>query len=102
MCERAAPRTRPAVSWMRPATSCGPPPRAGAAPRGRTEMATACYIYGIVPGDVELTPDARGLSDRPIRLVRRGDIAALVSEVEVSEALGRPEDLRAHEQLLDA
>lgn len=62
----------------------------------------AYYIYGIVPADVEVTSDARGLDDREVRLIRHGDIAALVSEITVRDAIGRPEDLTAHEQLLDA
>jgi hypothetical protein len=62
----------------------------------------ACYIYGVVPGDVELTPDAHGLNDWDVRLIKHRDIAAMVSEIDVREAIGRPEDLAAHEQLLDA
>jgi hypothetical protein len=62
----------------------------------------ACYVYGVVPGDVELTPDAHGLNNREVRLVRHGDLAAMVSDMEVRSAIGRPEDLAAHEQLLDA
>lgn len=61
----------------------------------------ACYVYGVVPADVELTPDARGLNDRDVRVIRHGDIAALTSEIEIESAIGRPEDLAAHEQLLD-
>ena len=82
---------------------------------GRTETArpedatrhrqdTGAYIYGIVPGDVEVDPEARGVGDPPgrIRLVRHGEIAALVSEIPLDRPLGRPDDLMAHEQLLDA
>ncbi|MEV5753292.1 GvpL/GvpF family gas vesicle protein [Actinoallomurus sp. NPDC052308] len=60
-----------------------------------------CYVYGILPGDVELTPDARGLRDGDVDLVRHGDIAALVSEIDLGGPIGRPEDLTAHERLLD-
>jgi hypothetical protein len=65
---------------------------------------TACYVYGLVPADVEPAPDARGLGDPPatVTLVRQGDIAALVSEIDPTQPLGRPEDLLAHEELLDA
>lgn len=64
----------------------------------------ACYVYGIVPEDVELDPDARGVGDPPgrIRLVRHGDIAALISDIDPSQPLRRPADLRAHRDLLDA
>jgi len=60
------------------------------------------YVYGIVPGDVEVMADARGIGDREVRLVRCGDIAALVSELEAGNAIGRPDDLVAHEELLDS
>jgi hypothetical protein len=62
------------------------------------------YIYAIVPGDVEPNDDAHGVGDPPaeVDVVRHGDIAALVSEIDTSQPLGRPEDLMAHQQLLDA
>lgn len=62
-----------------------------------------CYVYGIVPADVEPTEDARGVGDPPARVevIRHRDIAALVSTIDVTKPLGRPEDLTAHEQLLD-
>jgi hypothetical protein len=62
------------------------------------------YIYGIVPHDVETNGDARGVGDPPAKVdvVGHGDIAALVSEIDTSQPLGRPEDLMAHQQLLDA
>lgn len=61
------------------------------------------YVYGIVPADVAVTDTAKGVGDPPakVRLVRHRDIAALASEVDVSQPLGRPEDLLAHERLLD-
>ena len=62
------------------------------------------YVYGIVPGDVEIVPDTEGVGDPPgeVTLVRHGELAALVSEVDVSQPLGQPDDLRLHEQLLDS
>jgi len=62
------------------------------------------YIYGLVPGDVELTADARGIGDPPgkVELVRHQGIAALVTEIDATRPLGRPEDLMAHQRLLDA
>ena len=62
------------------------------------------YVYGIVPGDVEPTGEATGVGDPPgrVEVVSHGDIAALVSEVDVSRPLGKPEDILAHQQLLDA
>ncbi|GAA3823522.1 hypothetical protein GCM10022226_50070 [Sphaerisporangium flaviroseum] len=76
---------------------------AGGVSEAPSERATASYIYGVIPGDVELTPETRGVSDPPgeIRLVRYEDIAAVVSDLHLSRPLGRPQDLMAHQQLLD-
>jgi Gas vesicle synthesis protein GvpL/GvpF len=65
---------------------------------------TAVYVYGILPGDVEVEPGASGVGDPPgeIRVVRHRDLAALVSDIDPDLPLGRPEDLVAHEELLDA
>ncbi|MEW1847484.1 GvpL/GvpF family gas vesicle protein, partial [Nonomuraea angiospora] len=60
------------------------------------------YVYGIVPEDVQVSDDARGVATAPVRLVRHGEIAALVSEVALERPLGTPDDLVAHQQLLDA
>jgi Gas vesicle synthesis protein GvpL/GvpF len=64
----------------------------------------AVYVYGIMPGDVELEPGTTGIGDPPgeVRVVRNGDLAALVSDVDPDKPLGRPEDLYAHEDLLDS
>jgi hypothetical protein len=68
------------------------------------ERDVGVYVYGIVPGDVELVPDARGIGDPPgeMTLVRHGRLAALVSEVDIGRPIGRPADLKLHERLLDA
>ncbi|QYN38090.1 GvpL/GvpF family gas vesicle protein [Pseudonocardia sp. DSM 110487] len=62
------------------------------------------YVYGIVPADVEVEPDVRGVGDPPdeVTIIRKGQIAALVSCVSPDKPLGTPEDLAAHAQLLDA
>ncbi len=72
-------------------------------PEPPSEQATASYIYGILPADVELTPEARGVGDPPgeIRLVRHDDIAALISDLRLNRPLGKPQDLMAHQSLLD-
>jgi Gas vesicle synthesis protein GvpL/GvpF len=69
-----------------------------------TKQKAGIYVYGILPGDVELTSDLTGVGDPPgqVRVVRSGDLAALVSEVDVSRLLGSPEDLVAHKEILDA
>ncbi|MEU4230166.1 GvpL/GvpF family gas vesicle protein [Nonomuraea sp. NPDC026600] len=74
-----------------------------AAPEERTQS-TGVYIYGLVPEDVEVSSDARGIGDESgeIKLVRHGEIAALVSEIPLDRPLGTPDDLFRHEALLDA
>jgi hypothetical protein len=70
----------------------------------RDKTQKAVYVYGIMPGDVELEPGTTGIGDPPgeVRVVRSGDLAALVSDVDLDKPLGRPEDLYAHEDLLDS
>jgi len=65
---------------------------------------TVVYVYGIVPADTDVESGATGVGDPPgeVRLVRRGDLAALVSDVPTDKPLGRPEDLVTHEELLDS
>jgi hypothetical protein len=64
----------------------------------------AWYVYGILPGDIELSGDVTGVGDppAPVRVVRSGGLAALVSEVDPASPLGSPGDLIAHQELLDA
>ncbi len=64
---------------------------------------TAVYVYGIVPADVEPEPHATGVGDPPgeVAVVRHGEIAALVSKLGSDRPLGSPQDLTAHEKLLD-
>lgn len=76
-----------------------------ATPRGaRSPGQPGCYVYGIVPADVELAGDVRGVGDPPgqVQLVRHGNLVALVSAVDLTGRLGTPDDLRAHAQVLDA
>ena len=62
------------------------------------------YVYGIVPGDVKLNSGVHGVGDPPgeVRLVRSGDLAALISDIDVTRPLGTPVDLQAHQEILDA
>lgn len=62
------------------------------------------YVYGILPGDIEVEPGTAGVGDPPgeVRAVKYRDLAALVSDVNLDRPLGRSEDLVAHEELLDA
>lgn len=65
---------------------------------------TGVYVYGILPGDVEVEPGTTGVGDPPgeVRVVRHRDLAALVSDIDPDRPLGHPDDLFAHEELLDS
>jgi gas vesicle protein GvpL/GvpF len=65
---------------------------------------TGVYVYGILPGDIEVEPGAAGVGDPPgeVRAVRYRDLTALVSDVDLDRPLGRAVDLFTHEELLDA
>lgn len=65
------------------------------------KSATAVYVYGVVPGDVEAEPEARGVGEAEVKIVKHGDIGALVSPVRTDNSLGSPEDLTAHAAILD-
>lgn len=67
------------------------------------ESDDAVYVYGIVPADVEVEEDAKGIGDPPakVKVVRDGDIAALVSPIKTDHPIGKPECLQAHARLLD-
>jgi hypothetical protein len=71
--------------------------------RRRPEPEHGIFLYGVVPADVEPTAAAKGLGDppRPVDVVIHDNIGALVSEVCLDRPLGRPQDLRAYEGLLD-
>jgi Gas vesicle synthesis protein GvpL/GvpF len=67
------------------------------------EPAKGVYVYGILPGDIEMTGDRAGVGDPPgqVRVVRSGKLAALVSDIDPTRPLGTPDDLRAHKAILD-
>lgn len=73
-------------------------------PRAGSQQKTGTYVYGIVSGDVELNSGVHGVGDPPgeIRLVRAADLAALVSDVDITKPLGTPEDMQAHQEILDS
>jgi Gas vesicle synthesis protein GvpL/GvpF/Lsr2 len=61
-------------------------------------------VYGVMPADVEVAAGTPGVGDHagPLRLIRSGDLAALVSEVELPGKADSPDDLRAYREILDA
>jgi Gas vesicle synthesis protein GvpL/GvpF/Lsr2 len=62
------------------------------------------YVYGILPADIEVAVGIPGVGEHPglLRDVRFDGLAALISEVDSSARLGSPDDLRAHQEILDA
>ena len=72
--------------------------------RNQGDRRTGVYVYGILPGDIEVEPGTAGVGDPPgeVRAVRYRDLTALVSDVDLDRPLGRAEDLVTHEELLDA
>lgn len=71
---------------------------------GSSERQIATYVYGILPADIELTDEMTGVGNPPgkLRVVRQDDLAALVSDVNMSGPVGSPDDLTAHKEILDA
>ncbi|MFC8046943.1 GvpL/GvpF family gas vesicle protein [Nocardia sp. NPDC057353] len=63
-------------------------------------MSTALLVYGIVPAELEPRLDGIGDPPAPVRTVRHGAVAALVSEVD-DRPLGNPDDLRAYVRVVD-
>jgi len=77
-------------------------PKSETAQRPANERARACYVYGIVPADIKLPADLRGLGGGEVSLVRQDDLAGVVSEISTGQALGTREDLLAHEDVVEA
>ncbi|SDH40898.1 Gas vesicle synthesis protein GvpL/GvpF [Sinosporangium album] len=75
----------------------------GPASTPQDDHGSGFYIYGLVPADVEVTPDAHGVGGEtfPVTLIRHREIAALVSEIDLNRPLGTPDNLVAHERLLN-
>jgi hypothetical protein len=69
-----------------------------------TKQTVGCYIYGVVPAEVDVDAETQGVGDPPaqVRPIRHGKIAALVSDIDISRPLGTPQDLVAHQRFLDA
>jgi Gas vesicle synthesis protein GvpL/GvpF len=68
-----------------------------------TDQATGQYVYGIVPGNAKAPRGKRTVGDgHTATLVRCGRIAALTSPVPVGALIGTPDDLIAHQRMLDA
>ncbi|KXF52897.1 gas vesicle protein GvpFL [Rhodococcus sp. SC4] len=75
--------------------------KSGNTEKSDKKQTAGVYVYGIVPAGVEPGDDATGVADGKVDIVTDGDIAALVSAMSVDRPIGKPEDLRAHANVLD-
>lgn len=66
-----------------------------------TAVRSDLYLYGIVLADRELPAEDGGVQGSPARTEAFGRIAAVVGDLEPTDALGTPDDLRAHTGVLD-
>jgi gas vesicle protein GvpL/GvpF len=105
--KRSATGTKPKTTGSRQKAGTGSRQKASTGSRqraARSQPKKGIYVYGIIPADVELAAETPGVGDPPgqVRVVRSDGLAALVSEVDCSRPLGSPQDLVAHEQIVDA
>jgi hypothetical protein len=64
---------------------------------------TATYVYGVVPADAIVPDGLAGIGRRPCWASGPcGAVAAVISALPASRALGTPADLRAHAAVVDA
>ncbi len=68
------------------------------------EAVDGVYVYGILHAPATLPDDLPTVGDgrSSVWMATHGDLAALVSELEVSRPLGTRDDLVAHERVLDS
>ncbi|MBC3191401.1 GvpL/GvpF family gas vesicle protein [Pseudonocardia sp. C8] len=68
-----------------------------------TTTATGTYVYGVVAAGAEIPADLAAVGGAgEITLIDHGDLAAIVSDIPTDRPLGRPDDLKAHERVVDA
>ena len=80
--------------------------QAAEAPATAETPRTGCYVYGIVAASatdpaVEKLAAVGGDEETRVVYVRHSDVAAAVSSLPGDRPLGRPEDLRAHAEVLN-
>ena len=104
--KRSAAGTKPKATSSRQQASTGTRRKVSTSTRQKasSQPKKGIYVYGIIPADVELAEEMPGVGDPPgqVRVIRSDGLAALVSEVDTSRPLGSPQDLVAHEQIVDA
>ena len=74
--------------------------QAGPAPLEGAE--TGWFVYGIVAADAAFPDDLTGLDGEPVRTLRCGRVAAVVTLVTLERPPGRGADLLAYNSVLDA
>ena len=95
-------RAKAESAAKRPAAPDGQRKKRAAAPDAQPQKGV--FVYGIFPEDIEVAEGTPGVGENPgqMRAVRSGELAALVSDVDPSGTLGSPDDLRIHQEILDA
>lgn len=65
-------------------------------------VANDVYLYGIVRAEAQPPAGVDGVQGNPVRTIGFGRVAALVGDLEPTDVLGTPDDLRAHTSVLDS
>ncbi|MEU8227220.1 GvpL/GvpF family gas vesicle protein [Kribbella sp. NPDC048915] len=65
------------------------------------DVGLGCYVYGIVPADLVVPADLRGVGDELVGIELYGDVAAAVSPINPDGVLAGRADLLAHGRVLD-
>jgi hypothetical protein len=66
------------------------------------DVGLACYLYGVVPADLVVPTDLKGVDDQVVSLIPYGDVAAVTSLLDSERTLAGRADLLAHSRVLDA
>ena len=67
-----------------------------------SDVGLGCYLYGVVPADLVVPTDLKGVDDQVVSLIAHGDVAAVTSLLDTERTLAGREDLLAHGRVLDA
>jgi hypothetical protein len=67
-----------------------------------SDVGLGCYLYGIVPADLVVPADLKGVDDQTVSLIPYGDVAAVTSLLDSDRTLAGRADLMAHGRVLDA
>jgi hypothetical protein len=66
------------------------------------DVGLGCYVYGVVPADLVLPKDLKGVAGQVVSLIPYGDVAAVTSLLDSNRTLAGRDDLLAHSRVLDA